>query len=380
MIAANVQAALFLEKKKIPALFRAHEPPPAEKYEDLQQFLREFKLRMPPVDEVTPADFAELLRMVQDRPERELIQSVLLRAQSMAAYQPDNRGHFGLSLQAYAHFTSPIRRYPDLLVHRAIRYALTGGKPSDYTYTPAEMAAMAVHCSQRERRAEEAERDVDERFKCAWMEKHIGSEFDGVVTGVTSFGLFVELDESKVSGLVHISQLMNDYYHFDATRKLLKGERTGAQFRLGDHVRIQVLRASLEDRKIDFRLVSPRTPATPPVGSGKAYDYAAAGERYSLPKKAAATTKAPGMFGRAAKAIGRAFGRKEAEVPAPAPRKATASDNPPPRAQPPGRKAEPSSDRRPRKDGSARRGPAPVAASSAPKKHGGRKPKPKGKP
>ncbi len=393
MIAANVQAALFLEKKKIPALFRAHEPPPAEKYEDLQQFLREFKLRMPPVDEVTPADFAEILRMVQDRPERELIQSVLLRAQSMAAYQPDNRGHFGLALQAYAHFTSPIRRYPDLLVHRAIRYALSGGKPSDYAYTPAEMAAMAIHCSQRERRAEEAERDVDERFKCAWMEKHIGSEFDGVVTGVTSFGLFVELDESKVSGLVHISQLMNDYYHFDATRKLLRGERTGAQFRLGDHVRIKVLRASLEDRKIDFRLVSPRTPAAPLAGSGKAYDYAAAGERYSLPKKAAATAKAPGMFGRAAKAIGRAFGRKEVEVaapPAPAPRKAAVSDHPPSRAaaatrqqagggQQQGRKVEPSSDRRPRKGDSAKRGPVPAAAPQTPKKHAGRKSKPKGK-
>ena len=262
MIAANVQAALFLERKKIPGLFRAHESPPADKYEDLQQFLREFKLRMPPVEEVTPADFSEILRMVKDRPERELIQSVLLRAQSMAAYQPDNRGHFGLALEAYAHFTSPIRRYPDLLVHRAIRHALNGGKPGDYVYSATEMAAMAVHCSHRERRAEEAERDVDERFKCAWMEKHIGSEFDGLVTGVTSFGLFVELDESKVSGLVHISQLANDYYHFDAIRKLLKGERTGMQFRLGDHVRIQVLRASLEDRKIDFRLVSPRAGST----------------------------------------------------------------------------------------------------------------------
>lgn len=312
MIAANVQAALFLEKKKIPALFRAHEPPPAEKYEDLQQFLKEFKLHMPPVDEVTPADFSEILRMVKDRPERELIQNVLLRSQSMAAYQPDNRGHFGLALQAYTHFTSPIRRYPDLLVHRAIRFALTGRKPVDYTYTPAEMAAMAVHCSQRERRAEEAERDVDERFKCAWMEKHIGSEFDGVVTGVTSFGLFVELDESKVSGLVHISQLANDYYHFDAIRKLLKGERTGAQFRLGDHVRIQVLRASLEDRKIDFRMVEPRRPEKAAPASGKAYDYAASGERYSLPKEAA--PKAQGMFGRTAQAIGRAFGRNKPVV------------------------------------------------------------------
>ena len=284
MIAANVQAALFLEKKKIPALFRAHEPPPAEKYEDLQQFLREFKLRMPPVEDVTPGDYADILRLVHDRPERELIQSVLLRSQSMAAYQPDNRGHFGLALEAYAHFTSPIRRYPDLLVHRAIRYAVAGGKPSAYSYSPSEMAAMAVHCSQRERRAEEAERDVDERFKCAWMSKHVGSEFAGTVTGVTSFGLFVELDESKVSGLVHISQLSNDYYHFDPVRHLLKGERSGAQFRLGDHLRVQVLRASLEDRKIDFRLVAPRKEgAATPSGEGR-YNYAATGERYSLPK------------------------------------------------------------------------------------------------
>jgi len=350
MIAANVQAALFLEKKKIPALFRAHEPPPAEKYEDLQQFLREFKLRMPSVEEVTPADFSEILTLVRDRPERELIQSVLLRSQSMAAYQPDNRGHFGLALQAYAHFTSPIRRYPDLLVHRAIRHALKRGKPKDYAYTPTEMAALAVHCSQRERRAEEAERDVDERFKCAWMEKHVGSEFDGVVTGVTSFGLFVELDESKVSGLVHISQLANDYYHFDAIRKLLKGERTGAQFRLGDHVRIQVLRASLEDRKIDFRLVSPRKqPSAPVPASGRAYDYAAAGERYSLPKKATGKT----------------------------PRKAPMGDNPPPRepAAASRRKAAapaPAADRK-RKAAATKRAPATK------KKGVGRRTKPKGK-
>jgi ribonuclease R len=332
MIAANVQAALFLEKKKIPALFRAHEPPPAEKYEDLQQFLREFKLSLPPIDRVTPGDFSEVLRMVRDRPERELIQSVLLRAQSMAAYQPENRGHFGLALSAYAHFTSPIRRYPDLLVHRAIRYALGGGKPAKYRYTPAEMGALAVHCSQRERRAEEAERDVDERFKCAWMSKHVGSEFDGVVTGVTSFGLFVELDESKVSGLVHISQLANDYYHFDPLRKLLKGEKSGEQFRLGDHVRVQVLRASLEDRKIDFRLVPAKKKGVPPPRTTKAYDYSASGERYSLPKTAAALATAPekgsGMFGRAARAVGRAFGRRDAEVPVAAP----VSDNPPPRA------------------------------------------------
>lgn len=256
MIAANVQAARFLTKHRIPALYRVHAPPPAEKYEDLLQFLREFKLRLPPADEVTPADFSALLKKVHDRPEAELIQSVLLRAQSMAVYHPENQGHFGLALDAYAHFTSPIRRYPDLLVHRAIRYALTRGKPSDYVYSEARMASMAVHCSQRERRAEEAERDVDERFKCAWMEKHVGEEFAGTITGVTSFGLFVELAASRVSGLVHVSQLPNDYYKFDPVRHLLSGERTGGRYRLGDYVSVQVLRASLEDRKIDFRLVA----------------------------------------------------------------------------------------------------------------------------
>jgi ribonuclease R len=193
----------------------------------------------------------------------------------MAVYLPENQGHFGLALDAYAHFTSPIRRYPDLLVHRAIRYALGKGKPADYEYSEAEMAAMGVHCSQRERRSEEAERDVDERFKCAWMEKHVGAEFDGIVTGVTSFGLFVELDESKVSGLVHITQLPNDYYHFDPARRLLEGERTHAHYRLGDKVRVQVLRASMEDRKIDFRLAGSKKTSA----ESKAKPAAAASKR-----------------------------------------------------------------------------------------------------
>ncbi|MGH8234464.1 MAG: ribonuclease R, partial [Rhodanobacteraceae bacterium] len=200
MIAANVQAAKFLEKKKIPAPFRVHAPPPADKYEDLLQFLCEYKLKLPPLPDVKPRDYAALLKRVADRPDAELFRSVLLRSQSLASYQPVNHGHFGLALDAYAHFTSPIRRYPDLLVHRAIRYALAGGKPAAYLYTESKMTTMAAHCSRTERRAEEAERDVDDRYNCAWMEKHVGSEFDGIVTGVTSFGLFVELDESKVSG------------------------------------------------------------------------------------------------------------------------------------------------------------------------------------
>jgi ribonuclease R len=302
MIAANVQAAKFLSKRKIPALYRVHAPPPAEKYDDLLQFLREFKLKMPPADEVTPADFSALLKKVHDRPEAELIQSVLLRAQSMAIYHPENQGHFGLALDAYAHFTSPIRRYPDLLVHRAIRYAVSKGKPADYTYGEAQMASMAVHCSQRERRAEEAERDVDERFKCAWMEKHVGEEFAGTITGVTSFGLFVELAASRVSGLVHVSQLPNDYYKFDPVRHLLSGERTGASYRLGDYVSVQVLRASLEDRKIDFRLVARLTTLPkplPPVAS------------LPPPAPRSGMAEAGKAIGRAAKkAVGRIFGSK----------------------------------------------------------------------
>ncbi len=261
MIAANVEAAKFLHKRRIPAPYRVHASPPASKYDDLLEFLKEFHLSMPPVDQVTPGDFSALLKKVRKRADASLIESVLLRSQSLAVYQPGDPGHFGLALSTYTHFTSPIRRYPDLLVHRAIRYALGGGKLPEYTYSASDMAGMCVHCSQNERRADEAERDVDERYKCAWMEKHVGSEFDGIVSGVTSFGIFVELVDSKITGLVHITQLPNDYYHFDAVRHLLTGERRGLKFRLGDAVRVQVLRASLEDRKIDFRLVTAEAPA-----------------------------------------------------------------------------------------------------------------------
>jgi ribonuclease R len=257
MIAANVEAAKFVERRRIPAPYRVHAPPPEAKYQYLLEFLREFQLRLPAYGEVTPADFAALVRKVRKRADASLLESVLLRAQSLALYHPENEGHFGLALDAYAHFTSPIRRYPDLLLHRALVHALAGGDADNHRYSAADMELRAAHCSQCERRADEAEREVDERFKCAWMEKHIGSEFDGVVSGVTSFGLFVELIENRVSGLVHITQLPNDYYHFDPKRHVITGERRGMQFRLGDAVRVQVLRASLEDRKIDFRLVVP---------------------------------------------------------------------------------------------------------------------------
>ncbi|MFK3844896.1 ribonuclease R [Stenotrophomonas sp. Betaine-02u-21] len=255
MIAANVEAARYLLGHGVPAPYRVHEKPPETKFADLLEFLKEFKLSLPPWSKVVPGDYTKLLKKIRDRPDAALLESVLLRSQSLAVYSPDNNGHFGLALEAYAHFTSPIRRYPDLLVHRAIKHALTGARVDKYTYTAREMAALALQCSERERRADEAEREVDERYRAAWMEKHVGGQFEGVISGVTSFGLFVELTDSKVQGLVHVTQLPHDYYKFDAVRKTLGGERRGTSYRLGDSVRVLVLKASMEERKIDFRLV-----------------------------------------------------------------------------------------------------------------------------
>lgn len=270
MIAANVEAARYLLGARIPAPYRVHDRPPESKYADLLEFLKEFKLSLPPWAKVQPRDFTQLLKKIRERPDVALLESVVLRSQSLAVYSPDNAGHFGLALEAYAHFTSPIRRYPDLLVHRAIKYALTKGKPEKFQYSPHEMAALSLQCSERARRADDAEREVDERYRAAWMEKHVGGQFDGVISGVTSFGLFVELDQSKVNGLVHVTQLPHDYYHFDPLRKTLSGERRGRSFRLGDRVRIIVLKASLEERKIDFRLVDEKDAAdVPPPPRGQ---------------------------------------------------------------------------------------------------------------
>ena len=267
MIAANVEAAIFLEKAGVPSPYRVHAPPPEEKFADLQEFLHEFGLRLPPHDAVLPIDYAKLIRKVRERPDALLLESVLLRSQSLAVYLPECGGHFGLSLSAYTHFTSPIRRYPDLLVHRAIRHVLAGGKPATYVYSAHDMQSMSMHCSQRERRADEAEREVDERYQCAWMSKHVGAEFEGIVSGVTSFGLFVQIADTGVSGLIHVTQLPNDYYHFDSARREMAGERRGLRFRLGDRLRVQVLRASMEERKVDLRLaggaeVEPRPDAS----------------------------------------------------------------------------------------------------------------------
>jgi len=255
MILANVEAARFLLKNKLPAPYRVHASPPEGKLEALGQFLRGQGIQVPWRDDPQPKDFEQVARQAKGRPDEHLIMAVLLRSQSLAAYQPGNEGHFGLALDAYTHFTSPIRRYPDLLVHRAIHQLLQRSGTSDYPYSGDLMSELCARCSFNARRAEEAERDVIDRLKCAYLETRIGEEFEGLVSGVTSFGLFVELDYGRISGLVHVTGLPNDYYHFDPVAHRMKGERTGRVFQLADRVKVRVVTVNLDERKIDFELV-----------------------------------------------------------------------------------------------------------------------------
>lgn len=254
MLMANVSAANYLLENEIPALYRIHEKPGEEKLTDLRTFLSEFGLTMGGGDEPEPKHYAQLLESLQGRRDAHLIQTVMLRSMKQAVYSPDNVGHFGLAYTAYAHFTSPIRRYPDLLVHRAIRHLISGGTADDFRYSEADMASMGEHCSMTERRADEATRDAVDWLKCEFMLDKVGSEYDGVITSVVGFGLFVELDDIYVEGLVHITALKNDYYHFDPVAHLLQGEDNGRVYRLGDPIRVTVARVDLDDRKIDFIL------------------------------------------------------------------------------------------------------------------------------
>ena len=254
MILANVEAARFLLRSKLPSPYRVHASPPEGKLEALGQFLRGQGIRVPWRDKPEPKDFEAVVEEAKGRPDEHLIMAVLLRSQSLAAYQPANEGHFGLALDAYTHFTSPIRRYPDLLVHRAIHHLIARGKKQDYTYSRDLMSELCARCSHNSRRAEEAERDVVDRLKCAYLETRIGEEFEGLVSGVTSFGLFVELDYGRINGLVHVTGLPDDYYHFDPVAHRMKGERRGRVFQLSDRVRVRVLAVNLDERKIDFEL------------------------------------------------------------------------------------------------------------------------------
>jgi len=255
MIAANVQAAKFLRRHRIPGLYRVHAKPDPERFEELRQYLLTLGLKVPHPDHVEPRQFNQLLNQVKGRPDSASIAMAMLRSLTHAEYTPTNIGHFGLSLDAYAHFTSPIRRYPDLLVHRAIRHIIRGGKPGRYHYDAGTMERLGAITSAHERRAEEATRDVEAWLKCEYMEGHVGDEFDGIVTGVTNFGLFVQITELLVDGLVHVTSLANDYYHYEAATLRLVGERSGRAYRLGDAMRVKVQRVDMETRRIDFRPV-----------------------------------------------------------------------------------------------------------------------------
>ncbi|MBK8962604.1 MAG: ribonuclease R [Candidatus Competibacteraceae bacterium] len=255
MIAANVAAARFLQRNKVPGLYRIHEGPTEDRLNKLRAFLGELGLGLSGGEKPTPRDYTRVLERVKDRPDAHLIQTVMLRSLAQATYSPGNAGHFGLALDAYAHFTSPIRRYPDLQVHRAIRHILSGGKPTDFPYSQADLIGLGEHCSMTERRADEATRDAVEWLKCEFMLDKIGQVYDGVITGVTGFGLFVELRGVYVEGLIHVTALRNDYYQFDPVGHRLRGERSGQVYRLGDSLRVRVVRVDLDERKIDFELV-----------------------------------------------------------------------------------------------------------------------------
>lgn len=255
MIAANIAAAAFLTERRIPTLYRVHEPPPSDKLEDLITFLGELGLKFPARKKVEARHFAALLTSIRDRPDFHLIQTVMLRSLAQAQYQPGNKGHFGLALEEYAHFTSPIRRYPDLLVHRGIRHCLNGGHKGNFDHSHEQMALLGEHTSMTERRADEATRDAVDWLKCEYMQDKIGESFEGVITGVTSFGLFVELADIYVEGLVHITALPKDYYQFDPVGHKLVGDRSGRIYQLADRIKVQVMRVSLDEREIDFELV-----------------------------------------------------------------------------------------------------------------------------
>jgi len=254
MLAANVASARLLLRKKIPALYRNHEPPPEDKIVDLRSFLGELGIILDGGNKPTAKNYADLLTDVKGRPDVNLIRTVMLRSMSQAAYSSENMGHFGLAFPAYTHFTSPIRRYPDLMIHRAIRHSLINDSKTPFEFSELQMQAISEHCSMTERRADDATRDVMDWLKCEFMMDKIGEDFNGIISTVTAFGLFVLLDEIFVDGLLHITALKNDYYHHDAVGHRLTGEKNGQVFRLGDQIKIKVAAVNLDDRKIDFVL------------------------------------------------------------------------------------------------------------------------------
>jgi ribonuclease R len=336
MLAANVCSADFIARAKHPSLYRVHEGPTPEKRTLLQNYLRALGLGLSISDDPKPGEFQAIAAATKDRPDATQIHTMLLRSMQQAIYTGINSGHFGLAYEAYTHFTSPIRRYPDLLVHRVIK-ALLGGKryhlvtgasnPAPANRKPSKPARTAsaeeekwevagVHCSVNERRADEASRDVEAWLKCRYMREHLGEEYSGTVSAVASFGLFVQLDGLYVEGLVHITELGGEYYRYDEVRQELRGERSGVRYVVGSRVRVQVSRVDLDGRKIDFRMVRDGDDAVGALRARRDKGASAATELASLketdraakaatksqsragePARAARTSKAPGKAG-----------------------------------------------------------------------------------
>ncbi len=260
MLMANVATARYLKWHKIPMLYRVHEKPMEDRLANLRTFLGDFGLTLEGGEHPTAHDFADVAAKVEGEAHEHLVQTVLLRSMNQAVYQPENKGHFGLNYEHYAHFTSPIRRYPDLLIHRAIRHAWTKQGADNFDYTDSKMVDLGQHCSTTERRADEATRDAVTFLKCEFLSHRIGQEYEAVVSAATNFGLFVELQPLFVEGLVHITELGEDYFHYDNARHCLKGERTGKVYRLGDRLKVQVAQVNLDDRKVDLRFIESLTP------------------------------------------------------------------------------------------------------------------------
>ena len=296
MILANIASASLVEKAKEAALYRVHDTPGELRLQGFRDFLSELGLNLTGGLEPSPTDYADLVKQIAERQDKELIQTMLLRSMKQAVYSADNGGHFGLALKRYAHFTSPIRRYPDLLLHRAIKYLIAKeeGRNQDrwtptggYHYSFDDMNFYGEQCSMTERRADDATREVSDWLKCEYMQDHVGEELDGVIANVTGFGFFVRLTELHIDGLVHISALANDYYHFDPVGQRLIGESFGAIYRLGDVVKVKVRAVNLDDRQIDFELTDT---VRKPRGEGKtAKKRAVEAQQKAKAKKQAAT-------------------------------------------------------------------------------------------
>ncbi|MGH1484843.1 MAG: ribonuclease R [Cellvibrionaceae bacterium] len=310
MLCANVCAARFIEKHELDGLYRVHDGPREQKLENLRTFLGELGLSLRGKDLPEPSHYQSLLQKIANRPDAKIIQTVMLRSLSQAMYQPDNKGHFGLAYPAYTHFTSPIRRYPDLLTHRAIRHVIRSRQESSnvrrvkgakvlarktiYPYTLEHMLAFGEHTSMAERRADEATRDVVSWLKCEYLQDHVGDVYQGVITGVTNFGVFVELMDVYVEGLVHITSLPSDYYHFEEAHHRLVGERTRQTFCLGDELTVQVSAVKLDERKVDFELAGDSQGAPRTQSKDSVRDKLRRGDFASLDGKPSKKTKRGG--------------------------------------------------------------------------------------